>query len=102
VDFVHENTRTVASSTTEYADYTPANGEKLFLIELGGCAAVSADVKVEILWDTERWFVTHGALHRPCKHDIVGDGTKKLRLKFVNDSGTGESLSAWIIGEKYV
>lgn len=85
-------------------EYTPAEGELLSLVELGGCAAHTSSVHVKILWGTDIIFVTHGSIVRKCYDpcECLGDGSKKLTISLKNDSLQSETIMAWAGGEKYV
>lgn len=92
----------VSSYGSDSLDYTPANQEKIVIYEIGGSAAVSTDVKVEVIWDADGTpdvlFATHGAVTKSCRIELVGNATKKLRIKLTNDSSQSETIGAYWIG----
>ena len=92
----------VNSETTTTEEYTPANGEMLFLTSLGGDAATNDNVKVKIIWDTETLFTTHTSNTQPTSKEITGDGTKKLSIILDNQSSQTEEIGGFVLGNKYV
>jgi hypothetical protein len=107
MNFEHEHAAQVSANSSSCKDYVPADGEKLYVKKMGGCACYNSDVHTKIVWDKdgtpEILFVTHGSIEREEPgHELAGDGTKKLSICLVNDSSQSETISAWLIGEKYV
>lgn len=95
--------KTVSGYSSDSNDYVIENGKKLLLEIFGGCAVLSNDIKVEIIWDAtgtpEILFVTHGVV--PEQHtirELEGNGTKKLRIKLINDSSQTETFGGHWIG----
>ena len=97
---------TVAASDNETLDYTPANGEKIYITKFSGCGIHGPDVKVEVIWDAdgnpEILFATHGTIDEHLDGlELVGNGSKKLRIKLTNDSASSETIGACWCGEQY-
>lgn len=87
--------KTVSAVTTDSDEYTPANGEKLLIVEVGGNAAMKDSVHVKVLFDTTVLFCTHGDSVQECTTNITGDGSKKLKISLVNDSLGSETIGGY-------
>ena len=91
--------KSVSSSSTDSDEYTPANGKSIAIYEIGGNAAHSNEVKVEIKWNTEILFSTHGdSIQKMADGDrieLTADGSKKLVIKLTNDSDSTETLGGY-------
>jgi len=89
----------VSSSSTSSDEYTPDNGEEVAIYEIGGNSCHLNEVKVEIKWDTEVLFVTHGDSIQKMGPDEriirTGDGSKKLVIKLTNDCETTETVGGY-------
>ena len=80
----------VGANTTENDDYVPADGETIFLVNLGCSASSAPEDLVCILWDAtgtpEVLISSYGeVVHNDVNKTIVGDGTKILRICLTND-----------------
>ena len=69
-------------ASPEKLEYIPANGEIIYLDKIWANAARDPDVKVELKWDGNVIFVTHGDSNQILDEKITGDGVKKLELLF--------------------
>ena len=86
----------VSASTTTKDEYTVPNGVTLKIYELGGNGCQSNEVKVEIKFDSDVLFVTHGdSIQNPEDLEITGDGSKKLSINLVNDSSVTETIGGY-------
>jgi len=96
--------KSVASNSYETDDYTPANGETLDLEQVGGNGSITPNTSIQITWDPggaqeEIIFSTHGdATQNITNKKLTGDGTRKLRIKLVNDQEASDVLGAFWIG----
>ena len=101
-----ENYTTVsADSTDETATYTPGSNEDLYVLVMSGDAAISNDVKVEILWDSSPLFSTHNSNTQTAPAGtyltkLEGNGSKVLKVKLTNNSSQSETIGGRIIAEK--
>ena len=101
---VLENYTTVSGNSTDQTQtYTPGNNEVIYVTCLSGDAATSNDVKVEIDWDDSPIFSTHNSNTQYAPQGsyltkLVGDGSKVLKIKLVNNSGQSETIGGRVIG----
>lgn len=101
-----ENYTTVSGSTTDgTVTYTPANNETIYVTCMSGDAAVSNDVKVEILWDGNPIFSTHNSNTQTAPSGtyltkLEGNGSKILKINLVNNSSQSETIGGRVIGSK--
>jgi len=100
MDYSKRFYKTVVSGTPQQLDQTPANGEKIHIVDIGGNAARNAAVRVEISFGSEIILSTHGDTVQKCDMVFTGDGTKKLTIKLINDSGADETIGAYYIAKK--
>ena len=82
--------KNVAASTTDTFDYTPANGEELFVANAGLSSSSSPDTSVCLVWDalgTPQILMStyNEAFHHDINLTFIGDGTKVMRLCLTND-----------------
>lgn len=82
----------VEGNSVEVSEYTVPNGSKLVINRLGGNAALSSEVKVEIKFDTAVLFSTHGDDNQEASIACQGDGAKKVAIRLVNDSASAETI----------
>ena len=90
----------VPANDTVTEDYTPANGENLQMCCAGGNAALTPDTVAAVIWDEggaaeKVLFSTHGDFEKSCADLLTGDGSKKLRIKLVNNQDTSDYLGAY-------
>jgi hypothetical protein len=91
----------VAASSSSDDDYTVPNGKTLEMISVGGNAASSPDTEVCVVWDPggaqeEVVFVTHGDDQQDLSGvSYVGDGTRIMRIRLINDEASAEALGGW-------
>lgn len=91
----------VSSSVYENSEYTVPNGGKLTIYEVGGNAARSSDVHIQICWnpgggDQLCLFATHGDDKQHVNiGPFTGDGTKVVRIMLNNDSSQTETIGGW-------
>lgn len=98
----------VTASGSETKDYTVPNGEILAIRRFGGNAGLSPDTVVALIWDEgggdeEVIFCTHGdadiVLDSPIEK--AGDGSKKLRIKLINDQTSDDFLGGFWCGDLF-
>ena len=86
----------ISASSTETDEYTVPNGVDIKIYELGGNGCQNNEVKVEIKFDTEVLFVTHGdSIQMPEQLIRTGNGSKKLVINLVNDSSVTETIGGY-------
>lgn len=95
----------VAANGSETDDYTPAGGERVCLSYIGGNGCADPQAYVAVIWDPtgtpEILFATHGDASRPAERELVGDGSKKLRILLKNETATPQTIGAWYVAQTY-
>lgn len=91
----------VSGNTTISSTYTPANGVKFFIDEMGGDAALSQDCHVEIDWDGQILFSTHASSLQKDYQEFIGDGAKTLSINLVNNTNTTKTIGAYYKGRQF-
>lgn len=87
----------VAAFTTESQWQVPASGEIWLVSKFVGSAAYVSDVVVQLVWDFDGpgetiVYATHGDASFDAGSSFVGDGTKKLAIRLMNDSPEAQSI----------
>lgn len=77
------------------------SGEKNYITMMTGDAIQSPNCKCEIFFGDDLLFVTHNSntLAAPMGKylvEVVGDGTKKLKIVLTNDSGSTETIGGGV------
>lgn len=95
--------KTVSANDSESLDYVMPVDTQLHLEYMGGNSALNPSVKVEVIWDAdgtpEILFCTHGCVSaQPTCRELVGDGSKVLRIKLTNDYSSAETIGAYWLG----
>lgn len=93
----------VEANSYDDQDYTPASGSTLTIRELGGDAGQTSDTVVEVWWDkggdNDLLFATHGdTIQQNLSVKVEGDGTKVLKIRLKNDTGTDICLGGFFYG----
>jgi len=91
----------VLAESSVLEEYIIPDGKNIVLSEIGGDAARSENVKVELLWGTELFFSTHGDSVQRTIKECLGDGEKKLIIKLTNDTLVSETIGGYILGDYY-
>jgi hypothetical protein len=95
----------VSASSSENLDYTPANDEKIIVVNAGGDCSNTPETSVCIVWDpggSEQEIIL--STYRDAKHhsigkEYTGNGTRKLRINLVNDLGEATYLGGFVQAE---
>lgn len=86
----------VASYDSEVSDTVVPNGETWTVVGFTGSAAYVPGTIIKLIWDPAGSPVTiaatHGNLDIVLDYEVVGDGSKVLRLQLENDTGNTETL----------
>lgn len=96
--------KSVASLETDQQDYTIANGEILNLREIGGNGNGANTTRVEIIWDPDGEntliFATNGSIAQSTILQFMGDGSKVLRIKLINNDVSSRTIGGYYVGEQ--
>jgi hypothetical protein len=97
--------RIVAPHSSLTDDYVIPNGNTLKINEMGGSLDGSSDTRIEIIWDPlgTPEYLYAAYQHSPSQRSIrelVGDGTKILRLHLVNDSNIYILVGVYLLGDE--
>ena len=90
----------VSPNSTEEMSQTLETGESVRIFRVGGNAAKSEDVKVEIWVGDDLLLATHGDATRVTDLKYTGDGTYGLKIKLVNNSSQTETIGGYISAVK--
>jgi hypothetical protein len=96
--------QSVDPSTSVNLDYAPANGEKIFIVNMGVSSSQVPDTVACIAWgnpvSTMQILLSSysEALHRDANIEIVGDGVKVLRIYLANDLTEPAYMGGFIQG----
>jgi len=82
--------KNVAASSAETLDYTPTNGEEMFLVNAGVSSSQVPATVACIVWDPagtpEIVMSSYGESHHEnINKTYIGDGTKVMRICLTND-----------------
>lgn len=88
----------IAATGSANLEYVPESGEKIHLCEIGGNAARDIDVKVEIFWNDILLLSTHGDTTQRSCLELIGDGSKILKILLTNNSDQSETIGGYILG----
>jgi hypothetical protein len=95
----------VAASSIEAFEYTVPNGSILTIEKVGGNASISPETVVQIIWDEGGaqegiLLSTHGDAVQDiyCCGGLVGDGTRKLKIKLKNDQDVADIMGGFYMG----
>lgn len=107
IDFEYRKYQSVVAFTVVNHDYVPANGEQIFLSEVGGSAGTDNYGLVIINWDAnaaspEGVFSTYGESTQGTVKSFVGDGIKILRIRLDNQTGTSKQMGGYVLGQRSV
>jgi len=97
----------VSAASNSTNDYTIPNGDRLVITKIIGNASASCCAKCELIWDAtgtpEILMSTHGDTLHEFKDglELIGDGSKVLRIKLTNDSDTSETMGVYYEGILY-
>jgi hypothetical protein len=105
-DINHRFYKLVSASTSETLDYTPANNEKIVIVNAGGDCSNTPDTNICIVWDpggAQQEIIL--STYRDAKHENIGkeftgDGTRVLRINLVNDLGEATYLGGFVQAER--
>lgn len=101
--FEHRNYESVPLSTTVNSDYVPSNGEIIYLSEMGANASEETSSRVEIVWDADGsqqiLLSTIREIVQSTTLQLIGNGTKKLRIRLINNGLNTKVLGAYALGE---
>ena len=103
IAFEHRQYQSVAGSSTVTVDFTPADGQVINLSEIGASAADESSSRSELLWDAtgtpEIIVSTVREVVQRTNKQIIGNGSKILRIKLINNGLTSKTLGAYALGE---
>ena len=98
--------KVVSAGSYEIKEQTVDNGETWVIMFMCGNSVYRNDVKCEIRYGTDEsyeiLFVTHGDFSMDTYKELVGDGTKKIKILLQNDSSNSETLHACYRAKKKV
>ena len=82
--------KNVGASSSEQLDYVPANGQKVFMVNMGLSSSQVPDTAACIVWDadgTPELLMTSYSeiVHNNVNITIIGDAVKILRIHLTND-----------------
>jgi len=84
--------------STETKDFVPPAGKEIHFHKLGGSGGLSTDIRVEIIWDpdgsNEILFSTHSSIEESTTIIRAGNGTKKCRIRLINDTSLSATFGA--------
>ena len=86
----------VAAYDSEQHDTVVPSGETWTVLEFVGSAAYVATTTVRLVWDPDGTPIvlatTHGDTRIVLEEEITGDGSKKLSIVLLNDTGSSQDL----------
>lgn len=101
--YEQRNYRSVSGVSSNNLDYVPANGETVYLSEIGGNASGTGGTSIQVIWDpngaNEIIFVTRGDSIQKTFKQFTGDGSKILRVRLINNDITSAVIGGYVIGE---
>lgn len=89
----------VSEGSVEEDILAVASGKDLYVKDIGGSSVYSNDVKVELVWGNEIVFATHGDSYQIVDKHFIGDGTKTMKIRLVNDSSIAETIGLYYNGD---
>lgn len=102
--FEHRQYKSVSALTTDNTDYTVPDGTTFIVTSLGGNSPTAASLtNMQIIWDpagaNQMLFGTYSAGFQ-CFLNLtfVGDGSKVMRIKLVNNDVSARIIGGFIAG----
>ena len=93
--------KSVAGNSIDKNEYVIPNGKFVLIRKVGGNSCFHDDVKIQVCFDDECLFSTHGDDMQAVEIELEGDGVKKLTIDLVNDSINSETVGGYYEGQEY-
>jgi hypothetical protein len=85
--------KNVAATNSEVEDWTPADGQKFAVTCFGGNSPINDDSYVQLKFGTAYVWVIWSEGSMGFSKEYTGDGSKKLELKLVNNTGSAVPMA---------
>lgn len=87
--------RTLVSSASETTSFTPSNGQRVYLKEMGGNAGNDGASYIEIRFGSTTLLATYGDAAQSSTSFIDGDGVKQIQIVLENASGSTKTIGGY-------
>lgn len=97
--------KSVSANTVDTQDYVVTDTFTFTMKEIGGNSAKEPTCRVEVIWDpagaNQLLMATTGDTVQSSNLTFLGNGTKVLRIRLVNDDSVARTMGAYYLGEEH-